>query len=264
MKKVIIFFRLEQLAGLLEKWREEGFSVDSFAYRYALSSIKSYIELHETHGFSTDEIRSLLGDKYELALGSQDDLAGYKVLSKADKGNNKSLNFAALQHNRYSVREFSPAKVSKKLLNDAIELAMKSPSVCNRQPVRVHSITNPEKIGKILAIQGGFQGYEPPQSLLLISTDIRNYVGEHERNQGFIDGGSYAMSLLLSLEFYGLAACPLHAMLSPEVDVLIKDILDIKTPEYLIMFIAVGHFNDKNKVAVSSRYKASEITKEYA
>lgn len=42
-----------------------------------------------------------------------------------------------------------------------------------------------------------------------------------------------------------------------------RDILDMKNPEYFIMFIAVGHFSKENKVAVSSRQSGEDITMEY-
>lgn len=259
------FFRLEQIASLLDDYEKKNLLKNSFAYEYALSSIKSYILLHEKHQFSTTKIRETLGDeKYTLAMESDYTLAGYKVITKEEKQNNKTIDFAKLQTGRYSVREFAQnKKVDLVDVRNAIELSMKAPSVCNRQPARVRIILDPEIIKKVLDVQGGFHGYPMPPCLLSVSVDVRSYVGFHERNQGFIDGGSFAMSLLLSLEYYGLAACPLHNMFTVEVDQKIKNILNIKTPEYLIMCIAVGQFDKKNKVAVSSRYPGSEITEEY-
>lgn len=256
------FFRLEQIANLIGQYKEKNYDRNSFAYRYAISSVKEYILLHEDYGYSTSEIKTVLGDDYDTITGSAEKIAGYKNISLASKRDNESINFYQLQKNRYSVREFGSKKIDKNKVKKAIDLAMKAPSVCNRQPVRLYNITNAEKISKLLEIQGGFGGYSAPDALLLITVDTRNYVGEHERNQGFIDGGVYAMSLLLSLEYYGIAACPLHAMFMPEQDEQIKEIIDIKTPEYLIMFIAIGSFNEDNKVAISTRYSESDITKD--
>ena len=257
------FFRLEQMTELLDDYDRKGFDKKSFAYRYSLSSIKEYILLHQQYNFSTDKIKETLGDLYSKSINTKEKLSGYKIITRKDKLNNQTLNFAELQQNRYSVREFSPKSVNIDDIQKAIELSIKSPSVCNRQPIRVHLITNQRMIEQALKIQGGFGGYDIPTCLLLITADVRNYVGETERNQGFIDGGTFAMSLLLSLEYYGLAACPLHTMFTPETDREIRKIIGMNDPEYLIMFIAVGNFNEKNKVALSSRYTALDIVKEY-
>ena len=62
---------------------------------------------------------------------------------------------------------------------------------------------------KALKIQGGFLGYAMPPVLLLVTSDIRAFMNNGERNEPFVDGGLFSMSLLYALEAYGLAACPL-------------------------------------------------------
>lgn len=255
-------FRLEQLKRLLDDYEAKGFDKKHFAYQYALSSIKVYIALHEDNNFSTNKIKDILGKRYQEAIKSKKQLAGYKVIHKNNKKHNDKLNFADLQNNRFSVREFSVEGVEVEDIRKAINLSMKSPSICNRQGVRVYNIMNKKKIRQILSIQGGFGGYDMPPCLLLVSFDVRSLVGINERNQGFIDGGLFSMSLLLSLEYYGLAACSLNAMFIPETDQKIREIIGIENPEYLIMFIAVGHFSNNTKVAVSSRYNGDDITTE--
>ena len=256
-------FRLEQINNLLNEYDENGYDKSSFAYLYAISALKEYIDLHKLNSYSVDKIKDIIGFRYQEVITSKENIAGYKILKNTDKKDNKKINFKNIQQNRYSVREFSSKDVELGVIHKAIDLSTKSPSVCNRQPIRVHVIKNHEIIKNILKIQGGFDGYEYPNCLLLLTADTRSYVGENERNQGFIDGGVFAMSLLLSLEYYGLAACPLHAMFDPEKDRSVKERLNIIAPEYLIMFIAVGHFNKENKVAISSRRSTKSITKEY-
>ena len=253
--------RLEHLVEHLRSYELKKYDKNSFAYKYALSSIKEYITLHEKNNFSTLKIKGILGSRYDEVIKSKVKLAGYKVIKAKDKIGNGSLNFAELQKNRFSVREYSDKLVKPADIRKVIDLCAKTPSVCNRQNVRVYNIMDSKKIKQILAIQGGFGGYKMPPCLLLVTSDTQSFIGENERNQGFIDGGLYSMSLLLSLEYYGLAACPLNAMLMPETDMKIKEITGITNPEYLIMFIAAGHFMEENNVAVSSRYPSQEISK---
>ncbi len=256
-------FRLEQLRDFLNDYEAKKIDKKTFAYEYALSSIKEYILLHEKNGFPTDKIKEIIGGRYDEALRAKKNLSGYLVIDGNEKKNNKDLNFINLQNNRFSVREFSNEEVAIEDIRKAINLSMKTPSICNRQGVRVYNIMDKEKMRQILEIQGGFGGYETPSCLLLITHDTQTLVGVNERNQGFIDGGLFSMSLLLSLEYYSLAACSLNAMFMPDTDQKVKEILNISNSEYLIMFIAVGHFKDKNKVAVSTRISSAAITKEY-
>ena len=131
---------------------------------------------------------------------------GSIVIRRSTKANNSLLPYAQLNEHRHSVREFSDEPVDVNLIEQATDMAMRTPSVCNRQPTRVHLILNPEIITKALAIQGGVGGYAAPPALILITSDLRSFITSYERNEGFTDGGLFGMSLLLSPESLGLAS----------------------------------------------------------
>ena len=116
-------------------------------------------------------------------------------------------------------------------------------------------------IESTLAIQGGFTGYKLPPMLLMITTDNSSFLDIKERNQVYIDGGLFAMSLLLSLEYVSLAACPLNAMLNVSRDKQMRELLNIPKNENIIMFAAVGNFKESYKEPKSFRYKGEEITR---
>lgn len=99
-------------------------------------------------------------------------------------------------------------------------------------------IVDPEKIATALKIQGGFNGYGMPPVLLLITSDIRAFMNNGERNEPFVDGGLFSMSLLYALEAYGLAACPLNAMFSLSQDRQTRALLHI--PDYELPVIYRG------------------------
>ena len=61
------------------------------------------------------------------------------------------------------------------------------------------------------------------------------------------------MSLIYSLQYLGLATCALNANLSINKDCLIRDLLHIPESHNLIMFIAVGEYEDDFKVPKSTR-----------
>ena len=55
---------------------------------------------------------------------------------------------------RHSVREFAETPVTVEEIMNAVRVAMRTPSVCNRQPTRVHIITDAELNQKGHAIAG--------------------------------------------------------------------------------------------------------------
>lgn len=85
------------------------------------------------------------------------------------------------------------------------------------------------------------------------------FIRANERNQPFIDGGLFSMSLLNALEFEGLGACALNAMMDKKTEERIFEILKIKSNDRLIMFISVGNFKNEVKVPVSLRNNLEDI-----
>lgn len=176
------------------------------------------------------------------------------------KANNSLLPYAQLNEHRHSVREFSDEPVDVNLIEQATDMAMRTPSVCNRQPTRVHLILNPEIITKALAIQGGVGGYAAPPALILITSDLRSFITSYERNEGFTDGGLFGMSLLLSLESLGLASCPLNTMFTAKADKDTRKLLNLPDNEVPVMYIEVGNFLEETRTCASVRYTGNQIT----
>lgn len=88
---------------------------------------------------------------------------------------------------------------------------------------------------------------------------MQSFEGIHERNQCFIDGGLFAMSVLYSLHAKGLATCPLNWSADEDQDMRLRSVIDIKPAENVIMMIAVGHYPPHLNVAKSTRKNVSEI-----
>lgn len=162
---------------------------------------------------------------------------------------------------RHSIRDYGREKIEDKRVFEAIEIATKSPSACNRQPWKVYYVKSKDIIENILDIQGGFTGHgKNIQGLLLITSDNSYYGGPHERNQNFVDGGIFVASLIYALTANQIATCPLHADLHGEQLGKIKSKLSIKKGEDLISFIAFGSFPESGKYANSPRDSYSDIS----
>lgn len=81
----------------------------------------------------------------------------------------------------------------------------------------------------------------------------------HERNERYTDGGLFSMSLLLALEEQSLAACPLNTMFSDKMDAKTRNLIGIPDSEFLVMYIAVGHFPEEISTCASRRLPAERI-----
>jgi nitroreductase len=112
---------------------------------------------------------------------------------------------------RCSIRQFDPGPIDPETLKRAVMLAQKTPSVCNRQSGRVYIYTDPDEMRAVLKHQDGNKGFgHEAAAVMVITSDLRCFYKEGERNQGFVDGGMFAMSLVYALHSLGLGSCLLN------------------------------------------------------
>lgn len=249
-------------SSLVELKDEDPMYKENTVYMSALASLREYRTRHEAAHFDIAEVISLFPeDVWNDAEKADTHLGGSVVVTAASKENNAELPFGQLFSSRRSIREYSSQPVTQDEIQSVVELAMKTPSVCNRQPTRVYAITNKSTIEKALKLQGGFNGYPMPPVLFLITADNGAFLWPNERNEGFTDGGLFSMSLLLSLEANGLAACPLNTMMSDDVDRETRALVGVPDSEFLVMYIAAGHFATESKTCVSQRFPVGRILK---
>lgn len=257
---------LAQLAPLLESLRRVDPDIScNTAYQTAISALQEYRLRHESAGYDLSYAKALFSTQvWDAAAATQDRTGGDLVIRAADKTDNAKLTFSELMEVRHSVREFADAPISVDEIMPAVRTAMRTPSVCNRQPTRVHIITNPDLIRKAMPLQGGFRGYPMPPALLLITGDNQAMMNQDERNECYTDGGLFGMSLLLALEEQGIAACPLNTMFPMQRDEATRSLLGIPDSEFLVMYIAVGHFAEDVKTCKSQRFDADDIVTVHA
>lgn len=228
--------------------------------KVTLNTLYSYYYFNEKNGKKIDDIYNRI-DRLNKTV-PQDlkiQIGGVNQLDKRDIVKD-FVDFKDFAYSRYSIRNFSPEEVSLDLIKDAVEIAQKTPSVCNRQTSRV-IVFDDEKLKKeVLKYQNGNGGFgQNASKILIVTTQMESFIGAHERNQGYIDGGMYAMSLIYALHSLGVGTCPLNLALNINVDKKLKRAAKINNSEILIMMIAVGNLPEKLKVASSHRRDASEV-----
>lgn len=162
---------------------------------------------------------------------------------------------------RHSVRDFSTEAVSEAELQRAVELAMHTPSVCNRQSWIIRLYKDPESIKQALRFQNGNAGMEVVPALALITVDSRLFTGPSERNQGFIEGGLFSMSFGWALHAIGLDSVMLNLSISTRRMSELRRGLSVPEHEMIIMMTAIGRGRPGHRVARSPRRRASDIVR---
>lgn len=250
-----------------------GFGADNI--RYLLSAIEEYITrfgidkslqapaaalnayatFNEANGIADFPHRTAmmrLGEK----LGSiVDESSGGTVFVKSSEIYHSVQNVDdAFFFNRYSIRQFSDKDINSADIDAAVAIAQKAPAVCNRQDSFVRIYHDPSLIQLTLDLHGGARGFsEQVKKLLLITTRVTSFWGSGERNQCWIDGGLFAMSLIFGLHSRGLGTCCLNWSKTVPDDDRMRALLHIPDDEVIIMFLAVGHLPEALTVARSVR-----------
>jgi nitroreductase len=180
--------------------------------------------------------------------------------TKADILQKGKIDLADFFNSRYSIRHFSENEVDIALIEQAVKMAQKTPSVCNRQSCRVYMFSNEESKRKVLSYQNGNRGFgDQASKVLIVTSNIEHFTSIGERNQGWIDGGMFSMSLVYALHSLGLGTCCLNWSVEYKKDKALKLEAGIPDTDLIMMMIAVGHLPENFKVAQSPRKRLDEV-----
>lgn len=183
----------------------------------------------------------------------------YKLYSHTEFS--RSTSYLNVVSKRHSIRNFSTEKINNRDLLNAIVIAKNiTPSVCNRQGWEVILVKNPILVRKVLELQNGNAGIENIQYVLVLCSILTSFFDSNERNQPYIDGGIFLMSLLNSLHYKNIASCTLNWAVNKNQDFKLKELLDINNSKVIIALVGIGSYPKENiKVASSYRKPLKKI-----
>lgn len=193
--------------------------------------------------------------------GEIDDLVSPSVTDSAP-----SLGSEELQRffsSRRSVRNFDTARpVFREELSRATAWALNTPSVCNRQAGRVHYFTEKSEVESVLRLQNGNAGFRSSVgAVAVVTVDSRLFTGATERNQRWVDGGLFAMTLVWALHGVGLQTCMLNWSATNKSSQRLRQVAGIGSHEDIVVLIAIGHADHGHRVARSERRHLEEVMK---
>lgn len=229
----------------------------------ALRALDQYCHVHEQRSCDVGEVRSMLDRIHAAAPGGAPvgcQAGGTIELERSQLLASIPERAGDLITTRHSVRDFDDRPVELDSIRTAVAAAMRSPSVCNRQSWRVHVYREPAMRERVLALQNGNAGFRHRvDTALVVTSPVHAFVTAGERNQCWIDGGMFSMSLILALHAQGLGACCLNWSVERERDQELHRAAGIPLDEAVIMMIAVGHLPERFLVAQSPRRPLEEV-----
>ncbi len=229
----------------------------------ARDCIRQYVQHHTEHGFelpaSLDaELRAFLSEAEPGGTSG-----GSVTLTRTQINAAVDFDYDRFIQSRYSVRHFTGAPVEAADVERAVERALKTPRVCNRETRRVHVAYGTELRNHLLTYHHGNRGFgHKLGAVLVITSDLRGFDMIGERNQPFTDGGLFAMSLAYAFHAAGLGACMMNWSEDTDHDQLLRNEFDIPENEVIVTFLGVGHLPEQFEVAASPRPQVGEILQE--
>jgi len=215
-----------------------------------LATLNKYCEFFPKYKDLKKDIQS-----FENIQLKSNEYIGFNTFNKKEILSRSVLDFEKFAKSRHSVREYSVIKVKHTKVQEAINIAQFTPSSCNRQPWNA-IVLNDDEVKKAKKLLTGFKGFEKPfTGLIAVCSNLSMYNGEKERNQVYIDGGLYAMTLTFAMHSKGIATCLMNWSVTNQRDKQLKEMLNIVENVKVIVFIAYGNYTENFNVTKSYRFE---------
>ncbi len=168
--------------------------------------------------------------------------------------------FRELSERRRSVRWFASRRVERQRLLDAVEVALLSPSACNRQPFEFRIFDAPEDVARVASLPMGTRGWvhNIPVFIVVVG-DLSAFADERDRHIIYTVCGLATMSLVYALETQGLASCCVNWPDIPDRERAMARELELEPYQRPVMCLAVGYPDPDGLVPFSDKRPAHEI-----
>jgi nitroreductase len=245
-------------------------AVDLYLFRYGahqelstvVGAVDAYFDFNEAERCDVADLKSRylpVRKAIETAIAGSGWPGGTIELARNDVWDRGRLDLENFFSSRHSVRQFAPEPVERSDIEWAVRMAQRTPSVCNRQTGRVYVFDNDDLGAKVLECQSGNRGFgHQANKVIVITVDLRRFLSVGERNQCWVDGGLFAMSLVWALHSRGIGTCYLNWSADKEQDARLRRVADIPNWENVITLLAVGSLPERFPVASSPRRDLGE------
>lgn len=178
----------------------------------------------------------------------------------------EKLDFPAIDYflrSRHSIRSFVNRAVEEETVDNAIALALRAPSACNRQPEKVHWTSDPSKVRVMNELVPGNKGFEDQVPNWAIVTEDRSLFGANETFQWYVNGGIFLAYLVNAFHAYKIGSCIFQLPVAYEKMDEIRQLAHIPANETIIAAVGFGYAAEKNKFVTADRRPVDELTQRF-
>lgn len=248
------------LIALIDEF-EHRFGMDNHQVAYAVGVVKEYEDLHRSLGYDCSQ-NSDFWRRLHAFTGKHVHIPNSRQCHYTRSQFYAAVNapFEVLSASRHCVRNYSGKEVSLRKIENAVTMALSTPSACNRNHARVHCVCDKKLAMTILELQGGNRGFgHLADKVLIVTTKTEYLIFERERKDDMINGGMFLMSLCLALYCQEVAYCILTWAVDPEKDRRMRRLVKLPDTENVVALLCIGEAPDEFDVAASPRRSLDEV-----
>lgn len=254
-KKLWGYEKADLLARLIIK-ESNKVNPDLFAINIGKGVLYSYMmcksSLSDREESSKYEYLKNHVESYGLLLSDENAcFGGVKSLSRNDV---LSDGYDKLFLTRHSIRDFDNTTVSIQRVMEAVQLALRAPSACNRQASQVYVFSAKDRIN------AGSQNEFNADKFIVITGNIRAF-SINEQNDWLVSSSIFAGYLSLALHSKGIGSCVIRKDLIEDSTYCkrLREMLSIPEDEQIIIEIAIGNYKEHFNVPISYRKNVDDI-----
>lgn len=232
----------------------------SFAYNLSISTLVEYKKLYEEKGWIDREEYFIVKKYLEKNFDYEYVRVGAFDLYKNDFIEYAKIDYDKFLSSRRSVRNFSNQKLKEKDIIKSINMAIKTPTACNRQMCKIYYIEDELMKKNVESFALGLGLFELDNAnYFLVTFDVsaNYYVGE--RNQGWFNAGLVSMNFVNALHSLGIGSCCIQVGNRFDDEQKLKKILNISDSERIAVIITAGYYADISRIPFSTRKSIEDI-----
>ncbi len=253
-------FGVEKVNQLIELFNEVD-DKDSYACTLTIGILKAYVDVYEKNGWSSNEEYIKVKNFLDEHISNDFKKAGTYNLSKKEIMKDSEINYLAFLSGRHSVRSFKNIPLKEEDIKNAVNMAIMSPSACNRQMCKIWHIIDDNKIDVLKKHLSGLGNFNLDNkiSFFIITFDMNNCLFLSDRHDGRFNAGLMAMNFVNGLHSLGIGSCFLQFGNTIDDEIEVKKVLGIPNNDRIAIVIAAGYYEDEVKVTYSVRKDINDI-----